>query len=178
MLSRFPFLSCWATQVCSKSVLGGNSIIKQQVRGLVSQVNSHARWRAFTTDSHSPPSVSDLLPLHGQGSRHRTADTWPKHSCPSWGLWGPASCVRRHFMAAITFFLVVNTTVEAQSRITAPRHSAPSNRVVTPLLVFSLHSGELPNCAPVTALHSRVTEQANGAATFQMTNSILCEVSL
>lgn len=90
MLSRFPFLSCWATQVCSKSVLGGNSIIKQQVRGLVSQVNSHARWRAFTTDSHSPPSVSDLLPLHGQGSRHRTADTWPKHSCPSRGLWGPA----------------------------------------------------------------------------------------
>lgn len=91
---------------------------------------------------------------------------------------GLPGCVRRHFMAAITFFLVVNTTVEAQSRITAPRHSAPSNRVVTPLLVFSLHSGELPNCAPVTALHSRVTEQANGAATFQMTNSILCEVSL
>lgn len=133
MRSRFPFLLCWKTQVCSKSVLGGNSIIKQQERGLISQVNIHTREKAFPTDSHSPPSVHCMAKAHATG----LLTPGPNTAVLPEVYGGLPGCVRRHFMAAITFFLVVNTTVEAQSHITAPRHAATSNRVVTPLLVFT-----------------------------------------
>ena len=86
MLSHFPFLFCWAKQTCTKSNLGQNGIIKQQVYVLVSQVNTYNWYRVFTTRSHFPFSINNLLQLDDQSSFHRMTDTRSKHSCPSQGL--------------------------------------------------------------------------------------------
>lgn len=157
MLSHFPFIFRRTKQICTESNLGGNGIIKQQVCVLVSQVNTYNCYRVLqqevTSHSVSITYFSWMTKAHSIGWLTPGPNTFVLPRVYR----GLPSHMRPHFMAAITFFLVVNNrTCKSTYKILLPTTLPITNWIVSPLLAFQLDSSKTSCCANVPTLHSRV----------------------